>query len=118
MSRSIAATRVKVRALEAQVNRFRGVDRTEEEHHEEDDDRADVTTLLIAAHEAASTLEGDLETLRERLTPVMDPISPRGEEEGDDDNSIAPAIAKLAQLVKRIEDASRAIRFLTRNARI
>jgi hypothetical protein len=113
----LAATRAKTRTLEAQVQRFRGEDsdRRDDDNKEK---RAGLTFLLDVAHQAATGLEDDLETLRNRLNPVLDQDSNRGEEGKDDDSSVPPAILQLERLVRRIESASAAVRFLADNARI
>jgi len=120
MAKSNAELRAAARTAEARVRRYSVEDNRDDavRNEEREEDRADITSLLVAAHEAATSLEDDLETLRECLSPVMDPVGIVGEEDRDSDDSIAPAIKKLEHLVKRINDAGRAIRFLTRSARI
>ena len=120
MAKSNAEIRAAVRTAEARISRYRGEDNRDDAARNEgrEEDRADITSLLVAAHEAATSLEDDLETLRECLSPVMDAVGVVSEDVMDSDDSIAPAIKKLEHLVKRISDAGRAVRFLTRSARI
>jgi len=113
----LAAARAKTRLLEAQVDRFRGEDKGRDDD-EDAKQRADVTSLLAAAHAAATSLEDDLEALRERLNPVLDDDAGQGLEADDEDGSDAKAIRELERVVRRIESAGAAIRYLTRNARI
>lgn len=116
----LAATRAKTRQLEAQVQRFRGEDDCRRDAADDDNrgKRIGLMTLLDIAHQAATSLEDDLETLRNRLNPVLDEDSRDGKEGKEDDSSAAPAIVQFERLVRRLENAGAAVRFLTDNARI
>lgn len=114
------ATSAKTHQLEAQIQRFRGEDHAKRDDDEDDGKkRGGVTSLLVAAHEAVTSLEDDLDTLRQRLNPVIDQTLKDGaEDKNDEGDSVAPAIRQLERLVRRIESTGAAVRFLTHNARI
>lgn len=118
----LARACAETRQLEAQAQRFRGEDsgrRDDGDEHEKKEKRRGITSLLELAHEATTSLEDDLESLRNRLNPVLDDSDSDDVKDGkDDDSAIASAILQLQRLVHRIENASAAIRFLTDNARI